>query len=255
VTSKGFPATVSAQSLGDKNDFLTTYEHGKLISQTLATAGINWNFAPVVDVNTNPNNPIIAKKERSFSANPLTVLKHATAYIDGHRQNHVLTSLKHFPGHGSSTGDSHLEFVDVTETWSEIELIPFQGLIDAGDVDAIMTAHVFNKNMDPDYPATLSKATITGVLRNRLKYDGVIISDDMQMGAIHQHYTLEKSIKLVLQAGVDVFLFSNEQQYDPEIAPKIIAIIQQLVNSGEISEAQITASYNRVQALKAKIVR
>lgn len=251
--SKGFPSTQSAQALGDKNDLKLTREQGELIGGTLIDLGINLNFSPVVDVNINPISPCVGKKERSFSADPNQVVAHAREIIRGHRKFGVLTTLKHFPGHGSASTDSHDGFVDITKTWSDKELIPFRELIKTGDADMIMTAHVYNKNYDDKLPASLSPAVIKGILRDQLHFNGVVITDDLQMGAIRKYYSLETTVKLALQAGVDVLQFSNQQCYDPQIAPKVIAIIKKLVESGEISIDQINRSYARVQRLKAQI--
>ena len=138
-----------------------------------------------------------------LTADPEAVARHAADYIRAHRAHGVLTCLKHFPGHGSATGDTHLGLVNVTATWSDRELIPFQRLIAAGLCDVIMSAHVFNAHLDPDLPATLSRAVITGLLRERLGYAGVITSDDMEMKAISSHYGLENSLPLAINAGID----------------------------------------------------
>src|SRR5690606_10098573 len=164
------------------------------MAATLAEAGINLNLAPVVDVNVNPDNPVIGQLERSFSGDPDVVTEQAKAFIEAHHEHGVLCTLKHFPGHGSSEADSHLGFVDVTNLWSRQELEPFRNLIDAGLADAIMTAHIFNANWDSEHPATLSRAVITGILREELGYDGVVITDDMQMGAIRDFYGFEAAV-------------------------------------------------------------
>ena len=197
----GFPPSYSQQYLGDLNDLAFTHACGETTAQTLQTAGINLNLAPVVDLNINPDNPIIGHYERSFSADPDIVTAHALEVIGAHHEFGVLTTLKHFPGHGSSTGDSHQGFVDVTNTWSEIELQPFGNIIQAGMCDVVMTAHIFNANLDAGYPATLSKPTITGLLREQLGWDGVVITDDMGMGAITQYYGFEAAAELAVEAG------------------------------------------------------
>jgi hypothetical protein len=135
----------------------------------LRAAGIGWDLAPVVDVGLNPENTVIVGNGRSFGADAARVTAHARAYIDGMHAEGVLTALKHFPGHGSSVADSHLGFVDVTDTARpDVELAPYRTLLAERRVDAVMTAHVFNRARDPRYPATLSRATITGVLRDEL---------------------------------------------------------------------------------------
>lgn len=246
----GFPPTLSHQKLGELNDLAATRQQAGAMAHTLAGLGINLNLAPVVDLNTNPANPIIAAYQRSFGADPQQVAAQARAFIEAHHAQGVLCTLKHFPGHGSSTADSHQGFVDVTQTWSRQELAPYQVLIAAGLADAVMTAHVFNANLDPDYPATLSQPTITGILRGELHYDGVVISDDMQMEAIRAHYGFESAIQKTLEAGVDLIAIGNNLVYEEEIVAHTVGVITQLVASGAISEERIDASYRRIQRLK-----
>jgi beta-N-acetylhexosaminidase len=169
-TKFGFPPTVSQQYLGNLNCPDTTIFYASQTANTLSSIGINVNFAPVVDLNTNPENPVIGKIERSFSADPVIVKTHSTTVIEEHVKRNIICSLKHFPGHGSSTADSHLGFVDVTSTWNEIELEPYRAIISSGHADMIMTAHIFNSKLDTQYPATLSNNIITGVLRNTLGF-------------------------------------------------------------------------------------
>ncbi len=249
----GFPPTVSAQYLGKHHPDMTD-KHASEIANTLAVLGINFNFAPVVDLNINPNNPIIGKPERSFSAAPEIVTEHARAFVEAHRQYGVLCALKHFPGHGSSADDSHLGLADVTDTWQAIELEPYRHLINAGVVDAIMTAHVFNKALDPEYPATLSKRIITGTLREKLGYHGVIVSDDMQMKAIAHHYDLKSAILTAINAGIDILVLGNNVgEYEEDIAAHTFAVIRQLLDEGKLSQERIDESYHRIQALKHKL--
>ena len=251
-SSYGFPESISHEELGRLDQPAETLRHAAATAKTLASLGINWNLAPVVDLDANPRNPIIKGKGRSFSADPETVAGHAEQFVRAHRAHGVLTCAKHFPGHGSAAGDTHLGLVDVTHTWHERELLPFQRLIAGGLCDAIMTAHVFNARLDPDRPATLSRAVITGLLRERLGFQGVIVSDDMEMKAISSQYGLENSVPAALEAGLDVLCFGNNLTYDPDIAPKAIAILERAVQSGRISEARIDESFQRVLALKCK---
>ncbi len=249
----GFPPTASEQFLGGQNNVNATRAAAETEGKVLAELGINLNLAPVVDLNVNPNNPIIGKFERSFSADPKSVTAHALAEIEGYHSQKILCTLKHFPGHGSSTSDSHLGFVDVTNTWSQAELEPYQKIIGAGMADAVMTAHIFNAKLDAKYPATLSKPIITGILREQLHYDGVIISDDMQMGAIRQYYGFEQAIELTLNAGVDLIAIANNLVYEPDAAARAIAIIKQLIEAGKISRERIDESYRRIKKLKARL--
>ena len=250
---KGFPPTLSAQSLGRTNDLAHTREQELAMAETLAGVGINLNLAPVVDLNSNADNPIIGKLERSFSADPAIVTSHALEFIRAHHERGVQCTLKHFPGHGSSAHDSHLGVVDVTESWSRNELEPYAAIIEAGAADAIMTAHVFNAKLDPRYPATLSKPIITGILRGELNYDGVVFSDDMQMGAITQQYGFDVAIAAAIDAGVDILTLANNTVYEEGIAARALGVIERLVRSGQVSETRIDESFRRIQRLKSKI--
>lgn len=248
----GFPPSVSQDELGLLNQLEETRRQARLTARTLASVGINFNLAPVVDLDANPNNPIIKGKRRCFSSDPELTARHASAVVQAHHEEGVLTCLKHFPGHGSAAGDTHLGLVDVTQTWSEQELIPFQRLITAGLCDAVMSAHVFNARLDPDRPATLSRAVITGLLRQKLGFQGVVTSDDMEMRAISSHYGLDESVPSAVEAGIDVLCFGNNQSYDPDIAPKAIDILARAVASGRIPESRIDESVQRIQSLKRR---
>jgi beta-N-acetylhexosaminidase len=248
----GFPPTISAADLGARGDVAFTEQAGEQIAQTLASVGVNLNLAPVVDLDVNPENPIIGALGRSFSADPEIVTAQAEAFVKGHRAVAVRTTLKHFPGHGSSTGDTHLGVVEVTDTWSAIELEPFANLIRDGLADAVLTAHVFNATLDPEHPATLSQPTITGILREQLGWDGIVISDDMQMGAIRQAYGCADAIRLTILAGVDVLTIAQQQIYETGIVTRTVDLIEGFVTDGSITEARIDESYARIQALKLR---
>jgi beta-N-acetylhexosaminidase len=246
----GFPPTISAADLGARADVAFTRQVGQQIAETLDSVGVNLNLAPVVDLNVNPTNPIIGALDRSFSADPAVVTAQAEAFIEGHRAVGVRTTLKHFPGHGSSTGDTHLGVVDVTDTWSPVELEPFRNIVVDGLADAVLTAHVFNATLDPEHPATLSQPTITGILREQLGWDGVVISDDMQMGAIREAYGYSDAVRLAILAGVDVLTIAQQQVYEPGIVERTIDLIEGFILDGTLSEERIDASYARIQALK-----
>ena len=165
----GWTATLSHQDLGQAGDLAQTELEARRIGGMLRDAGINWNLAPVIDVGYNPANPVIVGVGRSFGANPKLVAAQARAYIAGMHAAGILTAVKHFPGHGSSVDDSHAGFVDVTDTARpDVELVPYRLLLAEGVVDAVMTAHVFNRHLDAWVPATLSRPTIDGVLRSDL---------------------------------------------------------------------------------------
>jgi len=251
----GFPESISHEELGQLDSAEVTYRHAKATAATLKLLGLNLNLAPVVDLDAHPDNPIIKGKGRSFSSDPEAVARHAAEFVRAHRDAGVLTCAKHFPGHGSAAGDTHLGLVDVTETWTEKELIPFRRLIEGGLCDLVMSAHVFNAKLDSKCPATLSRAVITGLLREKLGFQGVITSDDMEMKAISTHYGLENAVPLAIEAGIDLLCFGNNLNYDPDIASKAIGIIVRCVESGRISEARIEESYIRVQTLKRRAER
>lgn len=246
----GFPPSVSAQHLGQQNNLSLTSSASNGIADSLKEYGLNLNLAPVLDLNTNPDNPVIAFKERSFSSDPALVTAHAAEFIKSHHRHNILTCLKHFPGHGSSRDDSHLGLVDVTRYWNEDELIPYRNLIRQGLCDMVMTAHTFNTNIDPDYPATLSKATIDGILRKQLGFDGVVVSDDLYMGAIVQHYSYETAVEKAINAGVDLLVVANDKLYTPDIMPRSIELIQKLVQQGKISQERINQACGRIITLK-----
>ena len=250
----GFLGTPSAQELGGTDD-QAVLEAGMTVGQTLALAGFNLDFAPVADVNVDPESPAIGKLGRSFSADPERVARCDELFLQGMRRRGIVGCLKHFPGHGSAGADSHLGLVDVTSTWSEKELIPYRELIAKGEARMVMTAHIFNARLDPDYPATLSKKVITGILRDKLGFEGVVVTDDMNMKAITEFYGLEKSIRLAIEAGADILLFGNNLVYDPDIVPRAHAIIRKLVDTGVLARERIAESYRRIMRLKNTLNR
>ncbi len=251
----GFPRTITAAAMGEDASLDSVRFYSEATAATLAGLGINVNFAPVVDLASNPDNPVIARYGRAFSPHADTVALMAMEVVKAHRRFGVITALKHFPGHGSSKSDTHLGIADVTNTWEEDELKPYQMLIDSGYADAVMSAHIVNRNLEPDgHPGTLSDDIITGILRERLNYDGVVFSDDMQMHAITKHYGLEEAIRMAIQAGIDVMTFSNNiSGSDERTVAKVHGIIRGLVESGAISRERIDESYRRVMALKQRL--
>jgi len=222
------------------------------MSKELHSVGINYDLAPVVDLDINMKNHVIHGLGRSFGKDPKTVARFASTFIDAMHSNGVLTSLKHFPGHGSSVGDTHKGFVDVTNLWKKVELEPYRLL--NHKADTVMVAHVFNKRLDKTYPASLSYKTITGILRHQLGYDGVVITDDLQMGAISKKYSLSKTLELAINAGNDILLIGN--QLDPrkvKTPSMLVQTIAKLVKSGKVKTKTIRKAYKRIQALKEKL--
>jgi len=209
-----------------------------------------------VDLASNPTNPIIAKYGRAFSANEDSVSLLAKEFVRGHRKYNILTSLKHFPGHGSSKNDTHLGIADVTNTWENRELMPYRTLIDSGYADAVMTSHIVNKKLDPaGHPGTLSDKVINGLLRTELGFNGVVFTDDMQMHAITKHYGFDEAIRLAIQAGVDIMTFSNNISGSTErTVDKVHSIIRRMVEEGMITEARIDESFDRIMKLKRGLI-
>lgn len=251
----GFTRSITAEATGKGKSLDSARFYAEATAATLAGLGFNVNFAPCVDVAVEPTNPVIVKSGRAYSANEDSVTFWAREFIEQHRKFRVVTVLKHFPGHGSSTTDSHFGVADVTRTWTERELKPYQALLQSGHVDAIMSCHIVNKKLDTaGLPGTLSREILNGMLRQRLNYNGVVFSDDMQMEAISKQYGFEESIKLAILAGVDVLCFANNVPGSLKQKPSwIFEVIRQAVLKGEIPRARIDESYQRIRKLKASM--
>jgi beta-N-acetylhexosaminidase len=251
----GYLPVPSAEELGRAGDVAYTRLEARRMGGTLRRAGINWNLAPVVDVAVNPLNPAVVALGRSFSADPDRVIAHARAFIEGMHEAGVLTALKHFPGHGSSREDSHAGFTDVSDTVDlGEELAPYRALIAEGLADSVMTAHVFNRGLDPWDPATLSRYTVNRILRGRLRYDGVVVSDDLLMGAIIRHYGLEDAAVRALAAGVDVLLISqNTMSGEPRAAERVVAAVERALAEGWLSRSRVAAALDHVAALRRRL--
>jgi beta-N-acetylhexosaminidase len=249
----GFPSSVSAEFLGENNKPQITASYAALTADLLKSLGINLNFAPCVDVNVNPECPVIGAIERSFSSNPQIVTSNAKIWIEEASKKGIVSAIKHFPGHGSSTKDTHKGIADVSTTYSKQELEPYRSLIKEGIVDMVMTSHIFNSLFDPELPATLSYLTLTNVLRVQFGFNGVIVSDDMAMGAIADEYELGFALQKAIEAGVNMFILSNNgEKYDEDIAFKAIDIIFNLIKSGKLNKKYIIESYAKIELLKAR---
>lgn len=253
----GFTRSVSAAYIGKSKSLDTARFYADATAATLAGLGFNINFAPCVDLAVNPANAVIYKVERSYSKNPDSVTLFAQEVIRQHRKHNVLTSLKHFPGHGSSMNDTHFGVADVTDTWSEAEIKPYRDLLALGHVDAIMTSHIVNRKLDPKgLPGTLSRKILDSLLRGKIGYKGVIFTDDMQMHAITKYFGLEEAIRLAILGGVDIMCFSNNiQGSEARTVDKVHAIIRGYVEKGVISRERIDQSYRRIMALKQRLAQ
>ena len=243
----GFPAVAGQAEIGGAAESaVTAWATG--IASTLADAGINLNFAPVVDLDVNPANPAIGALGRAFSADPAVVARDAAIEVRAHRAAGVRTALKHFPGLGSASTNTDFGVADVTKTWTRRELEPYRTLMADGSVDAVMVGHVVNGQLDADAPASLSAATVTGLLRGELGWGRPVITDDLQAAAITEAFGADAAIELALAAGNDLLLLANQQSYEPEIAAHVIELVAGLVRDRTIPEERIDESYARVVA-------
>lgn len=250
---RGFPTTPDAALLGDAPDIRLTVESARQTARMLKQAGVNFNLAPVVDLNVFRENPIIGRYGRSFSAEAAVVAAHAAAWIAEHRREGVQSCIKHFPGHGSSRTDSHHGFVDITATWRDDELAPYQILIGQGQVEAVMVGHLFNRKFDTEYPATLSRSTLLSLLRGNLNFAGMIVSDDMQMKAITSRYGLAEGCCRALAAGVDLLIIGNNLVHDSRIFGKLKAAVLTAIDQGRITEKRIDEAWSTIQNFKKSL--
>src|SRR4029434_7993123 len=226
------------------------YETGRLMGRELKEAGFNLNFAPVLDVDSNPQNPIIG--DRSFSADPEQVSQCALELIRGLREEGVLPCGKHFPGHGDTSLDSHLALPIVDHPLSRLERVgfsPFRAAIEDG-IEMIMTAHVLYPQIDPEFPATLSRKILTGLLREEMDYDGVVISDDLLMKGVSEKFGVPDSARLFLEAGGDLVLICK----DEETQMRALDHLMTAVVDGKLSRRQLQESQQRILKMKAAFV-
>ncbi|AIL65709.1 glycoside hydrolase family protein [Rickettsiales bacterium Ac37b] len=260
-SDKGFHGFPSAFEIATKYTIDQAAQIYDSLAKELYENGINLNLAPVVDIN-NKERPcnVIGGLNRSFGEEVKTIVNYAERFIDAHHKYNIATALKHFPGHGLAIGDTHKGMVDVTDTVQDKELEPFYRLIADKKTDMIMTAHVLNKHFDTTYPTTLSPITMHKLLRDK-GYDGIIITDDLLMGAIIKEYGFADSIILSINAGSDLLLISNnilackdiagcKPDYNPQT---ILNIVKEAIHQGKISLHTIEAAYNRIISLKKRL--
>lgn len=242
----GTPFTTN-MGLGATGDVSAAQRQGKIICEEMRAIGVNWLFAPVVDINNNPDNPVI--NIRSFGANPQKVGEFGAALTKGVKEGNCLSTLKHFPGHGDTATDSHIGLSVVPidrQRLDAVELVPFKMAIEAG-VDSVMTAHVaLPKITGDEIPSTLNPKVSTDILRKDLKFDGIITTDAMEMGAIKKTFSDERSAVMAVIAGADVILIPNSSKV-------AIDTIENAVKKGEITEERINESVRRLLKAKYKL--
>lgn len=237
-----------AKKIGDIDNEDIAYEFGQLLGERLNTLGINLNYGPVLDINSNPNNPVIGT--RAFGDNAETVIRTGIKVIKGIESTGVIPVPKHFPGHGDTGIDSHVNLPIVDKTLDELEdleLLPFIKAIEEG-TDMIMVAHILFPQLDDKFPSTMSYEILTNLLRERLGFNGVIISDDMTMGAIVENYSIEKGAIEFLKGGGDIALICHGS----ENPIKVINEIKDRIHNGEITIEDIERKVYRILSLKEK---
>lgn len=246
----GFQPTVTAEYLGTVDNEDTTRYYASRLAREMAESGVNVNLAPVVDV-LNHDCAAVGHYFRCYSTDPDIIVRHAEWFIEENHRQGVLCTLKHFPGHGNAIDDTHYGFVDVTNGWTPQELEPFRRLIATGQVDMIMTAHLFNRNIDEDYPATLSSKTINDLLRQDMGFDGVVVTDDLYMQAIRNNYSIPTALELAINAGADLICAGNNIStgFEADRPFKLADMIVNSVKEGRIPWQRLQESYERVKKL------
>jgi beta-N-acetylhexosaminidase len=237
-----FPA---AATVGRTGDASLAFRIGHAMAEELASAGIDLNFAPVLDVHSNPANPIIG--DRAFGSDPVVVGELGIALMRGLLAGGVIPCGKHFPGHGDTEKDSHLELPVVRRSRAELEdreLVPFQAAI-AADIPMLMTAHVMYPGLDTAHPATLSRAILTDLLRISMHFGGVVVSDDLEMRAITDHQDIGTAAVATLQAGADALLVCQQLAE----AEQAVEAVRSAVTDGVLSAASVQAAVQRIERL------
>lgn len=246
---KGFMDLQSAQALGQQ-PIEEVRKVAEALGNELRDLGINVDLAPVADIDINPYNPAIGRLGRAFSSDPAIVASHALAFGRSLAKNGVIPVLKHFPGQGCAKEDTHEGLADISSCWkADTDLLPYAEIFKAGWPGMVMVGHLFCSSLDGDMPATLSPLIINGLLRDGLGWQGVVISDDMQMRPIASKYELKESIMLAVMAGNDILLFGNNLQWDPALPQKAYAALKELVDEGIIEIPRIRQSWQRINAL------
>ncbi|MDW0117107.1 beta-N-acetylhexosaminidase [Sporosarcina thermotolerans] len=242
----GMKKLPAASLIGQKNKESFAYETGIYLAELLHSFGYNMNFAPVLDVNSNPQNPVIG--DRSFSSDPYKVASLGMSVMKGMTDNGIISVVKHFPGHGDTHIDSHKALPIIQKSLQELkqtELVPFQKAIDE-NVDMIMVAHILFPELDKEYPSSLSKKIITDLLRNEMHYNGVVITDDLTMGAIVNEYTVAEAAIQSFLAGSDLLLIAGDYQNQVDTFDTLVAAVE----SGIISMERLDESVKRILELK-----
>lgn len=224
-------------------------------ARELKAAGFNLNLAPVADLHQEAN-LVIGRYGRAYGTDPHDVARYCAAFIEAFEAEGIACAVKHFPGHGRSEGDSHDGFVDITESWSYEELVPFADLVRSGHAHLIMGGHLINRRIDPSgEPVTFSRRAIEGLLRDVIGYQGAVITDDLDMGAIRDNYSRRDAVLGAIQAGNDLLLISNSADPDPELPQHILGWVEEAIEDGSLPAERIDAAMARLDALDRRILR
>ncbi|GAA0448276.1 hypothetical protein GCM10008983_27980 [Lentibacillus halophilus] len=244
----GVKSLPSSRSIGELNNKDVSFNVGTILGEQMKAFGFNLDFAPVLDVNSNPDNPVIG--DRSFGDNPDIVARLGIQTMKGIQSEGIISAIKHFPGHGDTGKDSHLQLPKVDKSYeelSELELIPFKRAISEG-ADVSMVAHILLPKIDPNDPASMSEEVITGILREDYNFDGVVMTDDLTMEAITDHYHVAQAAVQSVKAGADLLLVGH----NPDLIATVFDKLKSAVENGEISEDRIDQSVERITDLKEK---
>jgi len=252
TAAKGFVRAPSAFYVAHHKSPKQAYSIYRRMADQLARSGVNMNLGPVIDLDLNPNNPIIGRLNRSFGATEDVVVTYARAFIKAHRDAGVLTCLKHWPGHGGAVGDSHRGSVHSSPIDRVLEEQVYGDLVQAKLADAVMASHVIPYEDKARLPASLSPRSLF-FLRTSVEFQGAIISDDMQMGAISRRFRLKDAVVRAVNAGVDMLIFGNMLTYDPDVADKVRTTIVAAVKDGRIKRSRIQEAFERISALKRRL--
>lgn len=246
----GTPQFPSNKALGEQNDPDYSFKVGQETGAELAALGFNMNFAPVLDIFSNPQNEVIG--DRSFGNNPEVVSRLGLAVMKGLQSKNIIPVVKHFPGHGDTHVDSHFGLPVVEHDRARLEsfeFIPFKEAISSG-VEAIMVAHIMYPQLDPGKPATMSEKILTAVLRHDLGFEGLIITDDLEMGAITENFVLEEAALAAVQAGADLLLVCHSSAYQEQVLSRLKTAVQ----NGELTVDRVDESVARIMGLKQKYI-
>lgn len=251
TSSHGFTTIPSPKEIAQKNLLLD--EVVNLYTQAgkeMATIGFNINLGPVVDIHE-PNNEAIGIHGRSFGTEVNQICTYAIAFVTGFRSANILCTLKHFPGHGRSIGDSHDHAANISHSWKKEELEPFSKLIKTGHAPMIMCGHLLHEGLEnTGVPATLSSNVINGLLRTNLSYTGVVVTDDLDMGAISHLFSRRQALIKAIAAGNDLLMIKNLFGYDPLLPHRAVTWIRQAIARGELDESQVFEAAKRIRNLR-----